>query len=358
MTARDARDALPDQLGPGAADAIRVDGLTKTYRNGVRALGGVSFAVRQGEIFGLLGPNGAGKSTTVRILATLTRPDGGSAMVAGHDVLRDPSSVRRRIGYVAQASGVDKYATGRENLTLQAHIERVSAAEIPERATHLLEWMGLSDAADRLVNTYSGGMKRRLDIAMGLVHQPAVLYLDEPTTGLDPETRTALWRDLDRLRQESNLTVLLTTHYLEEADHLCDRLAIVDHGRVVVEGTPAELKAQIRGETVTLDVDGDAAAQRVADLIRPADGVLEVIPNSDAVVARVAHGATAVPVLINTLDRSGIGVRAVTLSRPSLDDVYLHYTGRRFAGDGGEGETDGAGDAASAATRARGARHS
>ncbi len=313
-------------------DAIIAENLTKTYRNGVQALAGVSFSVRQGEIYGLLGPNGTGKSTTVRILTTLTRPDSGRAIVAGHDVLREPGAVRQRIGYVAQASGVDKYGTGRENLTLQAHIERVPAREIPERVTELLEWVGLSDAADRLVQTYSGGMKRRLDIAMGLVHEPDVLFLDEPTTGLDPETRAALWRDLARLREERNLSVLLTTHYLEEADHLCHRLAIVAHGRVVVEGTPSELKAQIRGDAVTLEVNG--ATQRAADLLRPVEGVLEVIPNGATIIARVAQGATAVPVLITALERAGVAVQAVTLSRPSLDDVYLYHTGHRFVAEG------------------------
>ncbi len=314
------------------AEAINVENLTKTYKNDVQALAGVSFSVRQGEIFGLLGPNGAGKSTIVRILATLTQSDGGQAVIAGHDVLNDPAGVRRQIGYVAQASGVDKYGTGRENLTLQAHIQRVPGREIPGRVSSLLEWVGLAEAADRLVNTYSGGMKRRLDIAMGLVHEPAVLFLDEPTTGLDPETRSALWRDLIRLRQERQLTVLLTTHYLEEADRLCDRLAIVDHGQIVVTGTPAELKAQIQGEMVTLDVNG--ATAQAADLLHSVAGVFEVIPNGAAVIARVAQGATAVPQLINALERAGVNVQAVTLSRPSLDDVYLYHTGHRFVVNG------------------------
>jgi ABC-2 type transport system ATP-binding protein len=312
-------------------DAIHVEGLTKTYKNGVKALDGVSFAVRKGEIFGLLGPNGAGKSTTVRILATLTVPDGGRAVIAGHDVLQDPAGVRRSIGYVAQTSGVDKYGTGRENLILQAQLERVPSRQIKERVERLLAWVSLSDAADRLVNTYSGGMKRRLDIAMGLVHDPEVLYLDEPTTGLDPETRAALWHDLARLRQERNLTVLLTTHYLDEADNLCDRLAIVDHGRVVVEGTPSELKAQIQGDTVMLDVNHDAA--RAAELLRPVEGVLDLFTEGSGINVRVTHGATALPTLITTLERAGVAVGAATLSRPSLDDVYLHYTGHRFAAD-------------------------
>jgi len=312
--------------------AISVKGLSKTYRNGVQALAGVSFNVRRGEIFGLLGPNGAGKSTTVRILATLTQPDSGQAVIAGHDVSREPDQVRQQFGYVAQTSGVDKYGTGRENLTLQAQLQRVPARQIPDRVAELLVWVGLTEAADRLVNTYSGGMKRRLDLAMGLVHEPGVLFLDEPTTGLDPETRAALWQDLARLRQERHLTVLLTTHYLEEADHLCDRLAIIDHGQVVVEGTPNELKAQIQGDTVMLEING--STEPVAALLRPFAGVLEVIPNGTAVLARVTQGATAVPVLLKALEQAGIKVQAVTLSRPSLDDVYLHHTGHHFAANG------------------------
>ncbi len=246
------------------SDAILVENLTKTYKGGVKALQGVSFRVEQGEIFGLLGPNGAGKSTTVRILSTLTRADGGRAEIAGHDVMRDPAAVRRAIGYVAQSTGVDRWATGRENLTLQAQMLRVSSHILRDRVAEMLNWVNLSEAADKLVNTYSGGMKRRLEIAMGLVNEPKVLFLDEPTTGLDPETRRALWLDLKRLRTERNVTVLLTTHYLEEADTLCDRLSIVDHGRVVVEGTPDSLKADIAGDTITVDV-GEAAARACDD---------------------------------------------------------------------------------------------
>ncbi|MCX8232139.1 MAG: ATP-binding cassette domain-containing protein, partial [Alphaproteobacteria bacterium] len=219
-------------------DAILVENLTKTYKGGVKALQGVSFSVGQGEIFGLLGPNGAGKSTTVRILSTLTQADGGRAEIGGHDVMHAAAGVRRSIGYVAQSTGVDRWATGRENLTLQAQMLRVPRSIVRARVSEMLAWMDLTEPADKLVNTYSGGMKRRLEIAMGLVHDPKVLFLDEPTTGLDPETRRALWLDLKRLRTERNVTVLLTTHYLEEADTLCDRLSIVDHGRVVVEGTP------------------------------------------------------------------------------------------------------------------------
>jgi ABC-2 type transport system ATP-binding protein len=330
---------------------IVVENLVKVYKKKIKALAGVSFRVQEGEIYGLLGPNGAGKTTTVRILATLTQADKGQACVAGYDVEREAGEVRRHIGYVAQASGVDVYATGRENLVLQAQLQRVPRAEIAGRVSNLLERVGLSDAAKRIVNTYSGGMRRRLEIAMGLVHEPSVLFLDEPTTGLDPETRTALWDDLVRLQQERKLAVLLTTHYLEEADHLCDRLAIVDHGRMVAEGSPAELKAQIQGDLVALNVDG--AAPRAADLLRQSGGVLEIISDGEEVIARVDEGATAVPVLINALEREGVTVHAATLSRPTLDDVYLYHTGHRFEKDGGgngrvngdgKGRGDGGGD--------------
>jgi ABC-2 type transport system ATP-binding protein len=210
-------------------EAIVVTELRKRYGE-VQALDGVGFAVREGEVFGLLGPNGAGKSTTVRVLATLTKPDSGSAVVAGNDVVRDPNAVRRSIGYVPQSSGVDRDATGRENLMLQGRIQRLRGDALKRRVDELLELVGLSDAADRLARTYSGGMKRRLDIALGLVHRPSVLFLDEPTTGLDPEARTAMWEELGTLAHRESLTILLTTHYLEEADQLADRLAIVSRG--------------------------------------------------------------------------------------------------------------------------------
>jgi ABC-2 type transport system ATP-binding protein len=319
-------------------DAISVDNLSKTYGNGFKAVDGVSFNVRQGEIFGLLGPNGAGKSTTVRMLVTLTQASGGSAHVAGFDIRENPSDVRLRIGYVAQDSGVDKYDTGRENLTLQGQLMRVGSDVLPAQVTRLLDWVGLSDAADKLVETYSGGMRRRLDIAMGLVNEPAVLFLDEPTTGLDPESRAILWKDLERIRSERNMAVLLTTHYLEEADALCDRLAIIDHGVVVTEGTPASLKAEIRGDTVTLDLNGQS--DQADSALRGLDNVLEIIPNGHGILVRVENGAAAIPALVSRLERAGISVHEVTMSRPTLDDVYLHHTGQHFAASGDEQESD------------------
>jgi ABC-2 type transport system ATP-binding protein len=318
-------------------DTIIVENLSKTYANAIKAVDGVSFRVQQGEIFGLLGPNGAGKSTTVRILVTLTRADSGTVVVAGFDVFEHPRMVRQQIGYVAQTSGVDKYGTGRENLTLQGQLMRVPNHVLKRRVDELLEWVGLIDAADRLVNTYSGGMRRRLDIAMGLVNEPEVLFLDEPTTGLDPESRALLWQDLRRVRQERNMTVLLTTHYLEEADQLCDRIAIVDQGKIVTEGTPAALKAGIRGDTVTLDLAGKP--NNAPAVLSELDAVLEVVPNGAGLLVRVANGAAAIPSLVTVLERSGIAVREVTMSRPSLDDVYLFHTGHHFS-PGNEDESD------------------
>ena len=307
--------------------ALIADQLTKTYRNGVQALAGVSFQVAPGEIFGLLGPNGAGKSTTVRILATLTQPDGGSARIAGHDVMTDPQAVRRTIGYVAQASGVDRWAKGRENLVLQAQLQRVPAEKIDARVDELLAWVNLTEAANRLVNTYSGGMKRRLDIAMGLVHSPSLLFLDEPTTGLDPETRAALWRDLRRLREERGLSVLLTTHYLEEADAMCDRLAIVDHGRVVAEGRPEDLKRTIGGDRVVLETSD---VERALPLLRGIPGVTAAEPEDRAITVRVEHAPSVSPTLVATLAQNGVAVTSLTVARTTLDDVYLHHTGHRF----------------------------
>ena len=310
-------------------DAITVENLQKTYGNQVRALKGVSFRVPRGYIFGLLGPNGAGKSTTTRILVTLTRPSGGQAAVAGHDVVKEAGAVRKKIGYVAQDSGVDKYTTGKENLVLQARLQRVPGKEVTGRVSRLLEWVGLAEAADKLVSTYSGGMKRRLDIAMGLVHNPEILFLDEPTTGLDPESRALLWQDLNQLRKEQNITILLTTHYLEEADQMCDHLAIVDQGEVVVDGAPHELKSKIQGDTVTMELRQQA--KEAAVWLRSVPGVLEAVADNRTLAVRVSsQGGEAIPFLLKALEKNGVGVQSVSLSRPSLDDVYLFHTGRRF----------------------------
>ena len=320
-------------------DAIVAEGLEKRYQD-VQALAGVSFSVRAGEVFGLLGPNGAGKSTTVKVLTTLTTPDRGRAEVAGHDVVREADAVRRSIGYVPQSSGVDRDATGRENLLLQGHVQGMSGAKLKARVQHLLELLGLADAADRVVRGYSGGMKRRLDVGLGLVHGPQVLFLDEPTTGLDPEARAAMWEELAVLAREELLTILLTTHYLEEADALTHRLAIVSRGRVVVEGTAEELKASMQGEAVVVEL-ADGAVDNAATVLRALDEVREVSADGRLLRSRVANGARAVPTILAALDGRGIAVESVTMHRPSLDDVYLHYTGRDFRA---EDEAGGTGD--------------
>jgi ABC-2 type transport system ATP-binding protein len=312
-------------------DAIVVEELRKQYGE-VTALDGVSFSVREGEVFGLLGPNGAGKSTTVRVLVTLTHPDSGNASVAGHDVLRDQLAVRKAIGYVPQDSGVDQFGTGRENLMLQGRVQGMGGAALRERADQLLELVGIASAADRIVKTYSGGMRRRLDIALGLVHRPRVLFLDEPTTGLDPEARVAMWDEVQRLAQAESLTILLTTHYLEEADQLADRLAIVSQGRVIVEGTPAELKARLQGDAVHVELENGAVDDAQA-VLRSVGARPEQVLAGNTIVSRVEHGGRAVPTILSALEHAGIGVASVSVARPSLDDVYLHFTGRDFSAE-------------------------
>jgi ABC-2 type transport system ATP-binding protein len=310
---------------------VEASELVKTYPSGVRALDGLSIAIKPGEVFGLLGPNGAGKSTAIKVLTTLARPDSGTATVAGHDVLRHPERVRRAIGVVAQRSGTDPMATGRENLVLQGRLYGLRATALRRRVADLLDRFDLTGAADRAVRTYSGGMQRRLDVALGLVHRPAVLFLDEPTTGLDPEVRAALWREIGELSAGEGLTILLTTHYLEEADRLAHRLAIVDKGRTVVTGTPDSLKGELRGDAVHVELRGDADESAVRRAIGTVPGVREVSVDGRRLSARVDDGAAAVPGVLAALDSAGTPAATVTVARPSLDDVYLRHVGRRFA---------------------------
>ena len=309
--------------------AIEAEGLVKTYPKEVKALDGLSFAVAPGSVFALLGPNGAGKSTAVKILTTLTAPDAGRATVAGIDVLAQPEAVRRTIGVVAQGSGVDIQATGRENLRLQGQIHGIRGRAIEQRAQELLERFGLADAADRVARGYSGGMQRRLDIAMALVHDPAVLFLDEPTTGLDPEVRADMWSEIASLAAERGKTVLLTTHYLEEADQLAGRVAIVDRGEVVAEGTPDELKRELRGDAIHVDLEAEsngAVGRALGDLAL----VRDVSVDGRVLRARADDGGRAVPLVLQALEAHGVTVSSVRVARPSLDDVYLKYTGRTF----------------------------
>jgi len=309
--------------------AIDAQELVKAYPPDVRALDGLSLSVQTGTIFGLLGPNGAGKSTTVRILTTLTRPDSGSASVAGIDALTDPMAVRRRIGVVGQKHGADPEATGRENLTLQGEFHGITGAELRRRVAESLDRLGLADAADRQAKTYSGGMQRRLDVAMGLLNRPRVLFLDEPTTGLDPEARAEMWREIERLAHEEQMTILLTTHYLEEADRLASQLAIVDRGRVVIEGPPERLKSDLRGDTVQVQLaDSQGAGAREA--LARVSGLTDVKLDGRMLRARAHDGGAAIPAVIAVLEARGIKAASVTLARPSLDDVYLQHAGHAF----------------------------
>ena len=315
---------------------VEAQDLVKSYPSGVRALDGLTLSIAPGEVFGLLGPNGAGKSTAIKVLTTLARPDSGSATVAGHDVLREPDRVRRAIGVVAQRSGCDPMASGQDNLLLQGRLYGLSGAALKRRTAELLDRFGLTEAARRPVRTYSGGQQRRLDVALGLVHRPAVLFLDEPTTGLDPEARAALWQEIDRISSVEKVTVLLTTHYLDEADRLARRLAIVDKGRVVVEGTPDELKGELRGDAVHVELRDATGTRAAMATVGAVPGIRDVTADGRRLSARADDGAAAVPGVLAALDRHGLPVATVTVARPSLDDVYLRHVGRHFTHATGE----------------------
>jgi ABC-2 type transport system ATP-binding protein len=313
--------------------ALTAVDLVKTYAGGrgaepVRALDGLSVEVAPGTVVALLGRNGAGKSTAVKILTTLARPDSGQACVAGIDVRREPDRVRHAIGLVSQKASSDPMATGRENLVLAGRIQGLSRADARGRAAELLARFDLTGAADRLAKTYSGGMARKLDVAIGLVHRPRVLFLDEPTTGLDPEARAQMWAEIERLTVDDRTTVLLTTHYLDEADQLADRVAIVDAGRVVVEGTPDELKSELHGDAVLVELSAPSAAALPA--LARVPGLRDTGTEGTRLRARADSGARAVPAVLAALDDAGVAVASVTVARPSLDDVYLRHVGRAF----------------------------
>ena len=310
---------------------IETQGLRKSFvsRQGrekkkVDAVRGVDLEVAEGEIFGFLGPNGAGKTTTLRMLATLIEPDGGRATIAGVDLLSDPGEVRRRIGYVAQGGSTWDDSTAREELVLQARLYGASKAAAQARAQRVLDSFQLSEYADRKCKTYSGGQRRRVDIALGITHEPKVVFLDEPTTGLDPQSRAHMWDEVRRLRDEG-MTVFITTHYLDEADALCDRISIMDHGEIVASGSPASLKRSVSGDVVLVAVRSVPAAAEVLD---GAEFVKKLETHEDSVRLYVDDGATAIPLILRTLDASSVEIGSVELHRPSLDDVFLTKTGR------------------------------
>jgi ABC-2 type transport system ATP-binding protein len=315
---------------PDPGHALEAEGLGKTYKGGVRALDGLSFAVRPGRVYALLGPNGAGKTTTMRILTTLSRPDSGRAAVAGIDVLRQPRRVRSVIGAVSQQGGTVSLLTGQENLALQGRLYGLRGERLRRRTASLLDQFGLTDAARRPAKTYSGGMRRRLDVAMVLVHRPAVLFLDEPTTGLDPEGRAELWAVLTGLAAGAGTTILVTTHYLEEADQFADRVAIVDRGQVVAEGPPSELKDGLHGDSVLLELARPELAARAEKALAGLPVARQVTADGTAVRARVDDGPRALPAVLAALEAAQVAVASVTVARPSLDDVYSHHAGRSF----------------------------
>jgi ABC-2 type transport system ATP-binding protein len=310
---------------------IESQGLTKTFKarkKTVEAVRGVDLVVNEGEIFGFLGPNGAGKTTTMRMLSTLLDPTSGNATVCGYDLRKQQAQVRRMIGYVGQKGGAEPKETGRENMVLQARLYGMSKAEAQKRAVELITRLDLETYADRLVKTYSGGQRRRLDIAMGMMHRPKLLILDEPTTGLDPQSRARIWDEVRSLRAEG-MTIFLTTHYMDEADGLCDRLAIIDNGKIVGEDTPNALKQQIAGDIISLGLDlKNGAVARVTETLRAQPFMRELEKSDHGLQLYVDRGEEVLPEILRLLDSNGAPIRTVTLARPTLSDVFLRLTGR------------------------------
>jgi ABC-2 type transport system ATP-binding protein len=308
-------------------------------KNGpVKAIDGVNLEVEGGQIFGFLGPNGAGKTTTLRILTTLLTPDEGKVSVAGFDVEKSPDKVRRSIGYVGQSGGSDRAATGRENLVLQGRLYGMTPIQTSKRSEELIRVLDLGEFADRIVYTYSGGQRRRLDVALGMMNRPKVLFLDEPTTGLDPQNRANLWIQIKKLKS-SGVTIFLTTHYLEEADELSDRLAIMDHGKIVAEGTPKELKKQVAGDVITIGLKDQKKNKEIIELLKREDFVRNVTYEGQFLRLYVEDGGKDVPQVLRLLDQNKIGLETITLSVPSLDDVFLKQTGHSLRDTEAEGES-------------------
>jgi ABC-2 type transport system ATP-binding protein len=314
--------------------AIEVRGLERSFSGGVQAVAGVDLEVAEREIYAFLGPNGAGKTTTVRMLTTLLRPTGGEAHVAGHDVVKEAAEVRRSIGVALQEAALDPLMTGRELIQLQATLHGLARTEGVRRANALLERVGLEAAADRRVGTYSGGMRRRLDLASALVHEPRVLFLDEPTTGLDPVSRKTIWEEVEKLNNEGT-TVFLTTQYLEEADMLADRVGIIDSGLIVAEGTPSSLKAEIGRPHLELKL-AEGEFDRAEEIVRRFG---KPMPSKDgAVLVELERGAAEVAPVVRALDEAGLAVESLDLVQPTLDDVFVAKTGYHLEGDEQEGE--------------------
>src|SRR5208337_1029687 len=315
---------------------IDVKDLVLVYSDGTKAVDDISFSVQEGEFFGFLGPNGAGKSTTIKILTTLLRKTSGTATIAGYDVVKQAADIRKIIGVQSQETTVDGDLTGRENIEPQGHFHQMNTDEIKKRVNELLSLVGLEEAADRRGRNYSGGMKKRLDLATALVHKPTFLFLDEPTTGLDPQSRATVWGYLEELNKKEKITIFLTTQYLDEADKLCQRLCIVDGGKIVAQGSPSELKQEIGADAITItmkDAEGksdDGVKQKGREILSAQRDVVNIVDHGDGLTIYVKNGGLFVPELVRAFDSASINLVSITLSTPSLDDVFLKHTGKRI----------------------------
>ncbi len=323
--------------------AVLVQGLEKTYPGGTRAIDGIDFTVDQGEFFGFLGPNGAGKTTTIKILATLLSQSAGRVEVAGIDIDEDARAVRSSIGVALQEVGLDDLSKGHDFLVLQGRLYGVGRAEANDRADELLDLVGLSGVGRRKIGSYSGGMRRRIDLAGALMHQPSILFLDEPTSGLDPQSRLAIWEHLEHLNAQG-VTVLLTTQHMDEADRLCRRLAIIDHGRLVTEGSPSTLKAGVGGDVVRVTFGpmeaADGRAESAINALRQMPAVRETDLTPDGLTATVEDGGAAAPTILRALNDAAVPVANLAVTRPSLDDVFLHHTGREIREAGADEDAE------------------
>jgi ABC-2 type transport system ATP-binding protein len=324
------------------SDIITVENLVEVYSDGTKAVDDISFSVKEGEFFGFLGPNGAGKSTTIKILTTLLKKTSGTAIIAGHDLDKDQKEIRKLIGVQSQETAVDGDLTGRENLTLQCHFQQMPNAEVKERVNELLKLMELEASANRRARNYSGGMKKRLDLAAALVHKPRLLFLDEPTTGLDPQSRAAIWDYLQKLNNEEGTTIFLTTQYMEEADKLCQRLSIIDFGKIVVSGTPTRLKQQVRADSIKLWLKNCARDKAAAlEILNKIEGVTKIINSEKTHSNHTDLSSTCLNVyaknagkiiadIVRKFDKKNIQIASISISPPTLDDIFLQHTGRRI----------------------------
>jgi ABC-2 type transport system ATP-binding protein len=313
------------------SDIITVKNLVEVYSDGTKAVDDISFNVQEGEFFGFLGPNGAGKSTTIKILTTLLRKTSGTIKVAGLDIFNDAAQIRKIIGVQSQETTVDGDLTGRENITLQGHFHQMTTEDIKKRVDELLVLVGLESAAEKRARNYSGGMKKRLDLATALVHKPKILFLDEPTTGLDPQSRSAIWSYLEKLNKENGITIFLTTQYLEEADKLCKRLSIIDAGKIVASGSPSELKADIGADSIRISLENCSRDNAKAkELIKTMNNVNQIVDSEECITVYAKNAGLLIADIVRALDSSDIRISSVTFSQPSLDDVFMKHTGKRI----------------------------